>query len=185
MDHTFFIRQTENRNKNMNTYEFSQLKIFHFGKEEDVAKLRRSLAFWKFRDLKLVFTNGCFDILHLGHIDYLSRAADLGKILIVGLNTDASVKRIKGNNRPVNNEHARAITLASLRFVHAVVLFDEDTPYELIKTIRPDILVKGSDYEPEKIIGYDIVKEKGGEIVTIDFLEGYSTTSVIEKIKSC
>jgi rfaE bifunctional protein nucleotidyltransferase chain/domain len=167
----------------MSTIDLIQSKIFYFNKEEDLPKLRRSLAFWKFRDSKLVFTNGCFDILHLGHIDYLSKAADLGKILIIGLNTDDSVKRIKGNSRPLINENARAIILASLGFVNAVVLFDEDTPYELIKIIQPDILIKGSDYKPEKIIGYDIVKETGGEIVTIDILKGYSTSLFIEKIK--
>ncbi|MFA4852902.1 MAG: D-glycero-beta-D-manno-heptose 1-phosphate adenylyltransferase [Bacteroidales bacterium] len=167
----------------MSTIDLIQSKIFYFNKEEDLSKLRRRLAFWKFRDSKFVFTNGCFDILHLGHIDYLSKAADLGKILIIGLNTDDSVKRIKGNSRPLINENARAIILASLGFVNAVILFDEDTPYELIKIIRPDILVKGGDYEPEKIIGYDIVKETGGEIVTIDILKGYSTSLLIEKIK--
>jgi len=167
----------------MNTLEFNKSKIFHFGKDEDITRLKRSLAFWKFRDLKIVFTNGCFDILHLGHIDYLSKAADLGKILIIGLNTDDSVKRIKGNGRPLNNENARAITLATFGFVNAVILFNEDTPYELIEIIRPDILVKGGDYEPEKIIGCDIVKETGGEIVTIGILKGYSTSLLIEKIK--
>lgn len=167
----------------MNTLELNQLKIFHFGKEEDLARLRRSLAFWKFRDFKIVFTNGCFDILHLGHVDYLSKAADFGKILIIGLNTDNSVKKIKGNGRPLNNEKARAILLASLGFVNAVVLFDEDTPYDLIKIIRPDILVKGGDYEPEKIVGCDIIKETGGEIITVDIQKGYSTSLLIEKIK--
>ena len=168
----------------MNKIDLIKSKIFNFNKEDELQNLRRKLAFWKFRDSKLVFTNGCFDILHLGHIDYLSKAADLGEILIIGLNTDASVKRIKGNNRPLNNEEARAITLASLGFVSVVVLFDDDTPYNLIKTIGPDVLVKGSDYKPEKIVGYDVVKEKRGEIAVIDFLEGYSTTSFIEKIKS-
>jgi D-glycero-beta-D-manno-heptose 1-phosphate adenylyltransferase len=168
----------------MNTFEHIQSKIFYFNKEEDLANFKRMLAFWKFRGFDLVFTNGCFDILHLGHIDYLSKAADLGKILIVGLNTDASVKKIKGNKRPLYNENARASVLASLGFINAVVLFDEETPYELIKTVNPDILVKGSDYEPEKIIGFDIVNKKGGKIITLDFIEGYSTTLLIEKIKS-
>jgi D-glycero-beta-D-manno-heptose 1-phosphate adenylyltransferase len=168
----------------MNTYEFTQSKIFHFGKEEDVLILKRKLAFWKFKDMSVVFTNGCFDILHLGHIDYLSKTADQGKILIVGLNTDLSVKKIKGEKRPLNNEVSRATVLSSLFFVDAVVLFDEDTPRELIKTISPDVLVKGSDYKAEEIAGYDIVKSYGGKIVTVDFLDGYSTTSIIEKIKS-
>jgi len=168
----------------MNTYEFSQSKIFHFGKEEDVMKLKHKLAFWQFKSQSIVFTNGCFDILHLGHIDYLSKAADKGNILIVGLNSDSSVKKIKESNRPINNEKDRAMILASLSFVKAIVLFEEETPYELIKTINPDVLVKGSDYDVENIVGFDIVKAKGGEITTIDFLEGYSTSSLINKIKS-
>ena len=168
----------------MNTYEFSQSKIFHFAKEEDVVSLKRKLAFWKFKSQSIVFTNGCFDILHLGHIDYLSKAADLGNVLIVGLNSDSSVKQIKGSNRPLNKENDRAILLASLGFIKSVVIFEEETPYELIKTVSPDILVKGSDYDIDKIIGHDIVKANGGEIKTIDFLEGYSTSFLINKIKS-
>ena len=168
----------------MKKSDLIQSKIYHFNKEEDKINLSRILAFWRFRNKKIVFTNGCFDILHLGHIDYLTKAADMGDILITGLNTDISVKQIKGDKRPVNNEISRAAVLASLLFVNAVVLFDEDTPYNLIKSISPDILAKGSDYKPEKIVGYDIVKENGGKIVTIDFLEGYSTSSIIEKIKS-
>ncbi|OQX73082.1 MAG: D-glycero-beta-D-manno-heptose 1-phosphate adenylyltransferase [Bacteroidetes bacterium 4484_249] len=145
--------------------------------------LKSCLAVWQFKNKKIVFTNGCFDILHLGHIDYLSKAKDLGDVLIVGLNTDNSVKRLKGKNRPVNNEEARALLLATLKFVDAVVLFDEDTPYDLIKKVQPDILIKGSDYKPEDIVGADIIKAKGGEIITIDFLEGYSTTAIIKKLK--
>ena len=158
-------------------------KIFQFSNDESRSNLMRLLAFWGFKNKRIVFTNGCFDILHLGHIDYLSKAADLGDVLILGLNSDKSVKSIKGQGRPINNEEGRARILAALGFTSCVVLFDEETPYELIKFIRPDILVKGSDYQAEKIVGYDIVKEKGGEIVTIDFVEGYSTSSVIEKIK--
>ncbi len=146
--------------------------------------LRRNIAIWRFKGEKIVFTNGCFDILHAGHIEYLSKAKDLGSVLILGLNTDASVRRIKGENRPVNNEEARAIVLASLQFIDAVVLFDEDTPYELIKLIQPNILVKGSDYRPENIVGSDIVKQNGGKIETIDFVEGYSTTSILNKIRN-
>jgi D-glycero-beta-D-manno-heptose 1-phosphate adenylyltransferase len=144
--------------------------------------LNARLAYWRFKEKKIVFTNGCFDILHKGHIDYLSQAADHGHVLIVGLNTDASVARLKGEGRPVTGQIARAELLASLFFVSAVVLFDEDTPYELIKTVQPDVLVKGSDYRAEDIVGYDIVKAKGGEVVTIDFLEGYSTSAIIEKL---
>lgn len=168
----------------MNTYEFSQSKIFHFGKEEDMLNLNRKIAFWRFKEMSLVFTNGCFDIIHLGHIDYLSKAADFGNIFIVGLNTDVSTKKIKGDKRPIINETSRAAVIASLFFVDAVVLFDEETPCDLIKTISPDILVKGSDYKTEEIVGYDIVKAKGGKTVTADFLDGYSTSSLIEKIKS-
>jgi len=146
-------------------------------------KLEKSLAFWRLMKKKIVFTNGCFDIIHLGHINYLSKAADLGTILIIGLNTDASVKRLKGIGRPVNDEDARAQNLAALFFVDAIILFDEDTPYNLIKKVKPDILVKGSDYNSEDIVGHDIVKENGGAVVTIDLLPGYSTTSIIQKIK--
>jgi len=132
---------------------------------------------------KIVFTNGCFDLIHLGHIDYLSSAAEYGDILIVGLNTDASVKKLKGVHRPIKDEQSRAMILASLLFVDFVILFDEDTPYELIKQIKPDILIKGSDYNVEDIVGYDIVKKKGGEVITLDFLEGYSTSIIEKKIK--
>ncbi len=145
--------------------------------------LDSQLAYWKFKDFKLVFTNGCFDIIHLGHIDYLSKAADLGHKLIIGLNSDASTRRLKGPTRPINDEHARAMILASLSFVDAVVLFDEDTPYNLIKTIQPDILVKGADYKPEDIVGYDIVMAKEGSVETLEYLPGYSTSSIEKRIK--
>lgn len=141
------------------------------------------LAYWRFRDYKVVFTNGCFDLIHLGHIDYLAKAADLGDILVIGLNTDASTRRLKGPTRPINDEHARALVLASMSFVTTVVLFDEDTPYNLIKAIQPDILVKGADYKPEEIVGYDIVTAKGGKVVTIDYLPGYSTSLIEKRIR--
>lgn len=141
------------------------------------------LAYWRFRDYKIVFTNGCFDLIHLGHIDYLAKAADLGDVLVVGLNTDASTRRLKGPTRPINDERARALVLASMSFVSTVVLFDEDTPYNLIRTIQPDILVKGADYKPEEIIGYDIVTAKGGKVVTIDYLPGYSTSLIEKRIR--
>lgn len=134
---------------------------------------------------KIVFTNGCFDILHKGHVDYLSQARSLGDILIVGLNSDSSVKRQgKSPERPINNEQTRAFILASLQVVDAVIFFEEDTPYELIKMLQPDVLVKGSDYTPENIVGADIVKARGGEVVTIELTQGFSTTSLIDKIKS-
>lgn len=145
--------------------------------------LQKAMNRWRFYEKKIVFTNGCFDILHYGHIDYLSKAKDLGDILIVGLNTDSSVKKLKGNNRPIQDENSRAHILASLQFIDAVVLFDEDTPYNLISLIKPDILVKGSDYKAEEIVGYDILKTYNGEVRTIDFVPGYSTTAIEEKIK--
>lgn len=135
-------------------------------------------ATWKACGEKIVFTNGCFDILHVGHVTYLEKAAKLGRHLIVGLNTDASVRRLKGETRPLVHELDRARVLAALACVDAVVLFDEDTPAELIKTIRPDILVKGGDYTPEQVAG----REYAGEVQIIDFEEGYSTTGVVEKI---
>jgi rfaE bifunctional protein nucleotidyltransferase chain/domain len=144
--------------------------------------LQRKLAFWRFREKKIVFTNGCFDLLHLGHIDYLAKAASLGNVLIVGLNSDRSVSAIKGPSRPLNDENSRLHIMASLFFVDAVVVFDEPTPYELIKAVQPDILVKGGDYKKEEIVGYDIVTAKGGEVITIDLVPGYSTTNIEKKI---
>ncbi len=146
--------------------------------------IQKTLAYYSFMDYRIVFTNGCFDILHRGHISYLSQAADLGDILIVGLNTDTSVKQLKDKSRPVQDEYSRALILASLLFVDHVLYFDETTPYELIKFIQPDILVKGSDYKAEDIVGYDIVTQKGGEVATIDFLEGYSTSQIVHNIKN-
>lgn len=146
-------------------------------------ELERLLSYWHFKDQKIVFTNGCFDIIHRGHIDYLAKAADLGHVLVIGLNSDASVSRLKGPSRPVNDELARAMVLASMSFVTAVVMFDEDTPYELIKRIQPDILVKGADYKPEDIVGYDVVTGKGGKVVTLEYLPGYSTSMIEKKIK--
>lgn len=149
----------------------------------DINNIESYLTYWNLKNQKIVFTNGCFDILHRGHVEYLAQAANHGDVLIIGVNTDSSVKRIKGETRPVQDEYARAILLASLNFVTAVVLFDEETPYNLIKRIQPDVLIKGSDYSIKDIIGSDIVEAKGGEVITIDFIEGYSTTSIIEKLK--
>jgi D-glycero-beta-D-manno-heptose 1-phosphate adenylyltransferase len=148
------------------------------------ADLERLIAYWRFKNMRVVFTNGCFDILHAGHVDYLAKAASLGDVLVIGLNTDNSVRRIKGASRPVNNEQARSSILAALRFVTVVVLFDEETPEKLIRVVQPDVLVKGSDYKPEDVVGYDIVKAKGGEVITIDLLEGFSTTALIEKLRN-
>lgn len=138
------------------------------------------LAYWRFKDLKIVFTNGCFDIIHKGHIDYLAKAADLGNVLVIGLNTDNSCRNLKGPTRPINDEQARATVLAAMSFVSAVCFFDEETPYNLIKKVQPDILVKGADYKAEDIVGYDIVMAKGGKVETLEYLPGYST-SLIEK----
>ena len=142
--------------------------------------IRRQMAIWRFKGKTIVFSNGCFDVLHLGHVEYLTKARDLGNILIVGLNSDDSVHRIKGAHRPVNNEEARAISLAAFSFVDCVILFGEDTPYELIKLVQPDILVKGKDYEGKEIVGSDVVKARGGQVVTIELTKGYSTTHTIE-----
>ena len=143
------------------------------------AELSVRLGQWRTQGLKVVFTNGCFDILHRGHVEYLSKAADMGDVLVVGLNTDASVRRLKGEGRPINNQEARALVLASLSFVDAVVLFDEDTPLELIKAVHPDVLVKGADYKPEEIVGADFVTSYGGTVTTIPLVEGYSSTKYI------
>lgn len=160
----------------------NKLDVIH-SKIIDINNIEPFLTYWKLKNRKLVFTNGCFDIIHRGHVEYLAQAADYGNELIVGVNTDNSVRRLKGETRPVQDEIARAMIMASLQFVSAVILFDEDTPYELIKKIQPDVLIKGSDYDIKNIVGYDIVKAKGGEVKTIDFIEGYSTTSIIEKLK--
>jgi D-glycero-beta-D-manno-heptose 1-phosphate adenylyltransferase len=133
---------------------------------------------------KIVFTNGCFDILHRGHIAYLKQAKSLGDYLIIGLNSDSSVKKIKGDSRPVNNENDRAYVLNSLKVVNAVVIFSEDTPYELIKEIQPDLLVKGGDWTEDKIVGADIVKKAGGKVVSLKYVDNYSTTSTINKLKN-
>lgn len=148
-------------------------------KEEALQTVTR----WKDEGLEVVFTNGCFDILHLGHVDYLEQARNLGDRLVLGLNSDASVRRLKGESRPVNHEMARARLLASLAFVDRVVFFGEDTPLELITYLLPDILVKGKDYEISNIVGADIVIEHGGKVETIELVDGFSTTTIIEKIK--
>lgn len=138
---------------------------------------------WQSEGKKIVFTNGCFDIVHLGHIDYLEKARNLGDKLVLGLNTDASVKRLKGESRPVVNEYARARMMSAFEFVDTVILFDEPTPKELIETLCPNILVKGDDYTLENIVGADFVISKGGEVKTVSLVNGYSTTAIIKKIK--
>jgi len=150
----------------------------------DKKSLNLILNDWDQSGKKVVFTNGVFDLLHLGHIDYLGKAKDNGDVLIVGVNSDSSAARLgKGTNRPITDEKSRSTIIAALQFVDAVILFNEDTPLNLITTIQPDVLVKGSDYKPEDIVGYDVVMAKGGSIKTIDFLSGYSTTAIEKRIK--
>lgn len=150
-----------------------------FTKEE----LAKRCNIWRSREHKIVFTNGCFDILHYGHLQLLAAAADHGDVLIVGLNSDSSVKRLKGDSRPVVTEKDRLFQLASLLCVDAVCLFDEDTPLELIRSIKPDVLIKGGDYTIDKIVGADFVQGYGGTVSTIPFVDGYSTSSLIDSIK--
>lgn len=145
--------------------------------------LEQKCNIWHAMGKRIVFTNGCFDILHHGHIDLLANAANYGDILIVGVNTDASVKRLKGDSRPVNHEQDRAFQLAALMHVDAVCLFDEDTPINLIEMVKPDVLVKGGDYNPDTIVGADFVKANGGRVEIVPFVTGYSTSSTIEQIK--
>lgn len=138
---------------------------------------------WKENKETVVFTNGCFDIMHPGHVTYLAKAADCGTKLIVAVNTDASVRKIKGQNRPVLDEQARVLLLAAFSFVDAVVLFDEETPLMLIEDLLPHVLVKGKDYKAENIIGYEAVVKNGGRVETIELVPGYSTSGIEEKIK--
>ncbi|MES2689412.1 MAG: D-glycero-beta-D-manno-heptose 1-phosphate adenylyltransferase [Bacteroidota bacterium] len=156
-----------------------QNKIF-----TNVSALEKQVETWQKDGDKVVFTNGCFDLLHRGHVDYLAKAADTGDKLIIGVNTDTSVSRLKGPQRPIQDEQSRLQILASLQCVDAVILFDEQTPYELIDALQPDVLVKGSDYKPENIVGYDIVKAKGGDVITIDFIDGFSTSAIEKKIRN-
>lgn len=151
-----------------------------FSKEELKLQLKR----WELLEKKIVFTNGIFDILHQGHIHILSEAAVFADILIVGVNADASVKRLKGNSRPVNAEASRALILSALVMVDAVIIFQEDTPLDLIKFIKPNVLVKGGDYTLETIVGAKEVMANKGEVKIIPLEEGFSTTGIIEKMKS-
>ena len=153
-------------------------------KIHDSASLQTLLNLWKFQEEKIVFTNGCFDLLHLGHFSYLMEARALGNKLVLGLNSDQSVKRLKGEERPVNDQETRLVALASLHYVDAVIIFEEDTPLELIRQVQPDVLVKGGDYKIKDIVGHEIVQEKGGEVVTIDFVDGYSSSNLIKKIRN-
>jgi D-glycero-beta-D-manno-heptose 1-phosphate adenylyltransferase len=145
--------------------------------------LQQKIAAWRMKGNTIAFTNGCFDILHEGHIWSLSQAAAMAHKLIVAVNADASVKRLKGESRPVNNEHSRALLLASLAIVDAVIIFEEDTPLELIKALLPDVLVKGGDYHIEQIAGAKEVIAAGGEVKIVPILEGFSTTDIISRLK--
>ena len=162
----------------MRKLELIKGKVFH------IEELRANLNIWRLLEKKIVFTNGCFDLLHLGHIDYLSKAADLGDKLVIGLNSDASTAALKGPARPIIDQYSRSIMLASLSFVDAVILFDDPTPLELIAQILPDVLVKGADYTVDQIVGSDLVLGYGGDVQTIEYLSGYSTTSIEKKIRS-
>jgi D-glycero-beta-D-manno-heptose 1-phosphate adenylyltransferase len=148
-----------------------------------LSEAQKKIDEWKSKGEKVVFTNGCFDIIHLGHVDYLEKARNLGDRLVLGLNTDDSVSRFKGPERPLQDQNSRARVLAAFQFIDLVVFFNEDTPLRLISELKPDILVKGSDYLAENIVGADVVKKGGGVVKTIDFVPGYSTTKIVEKIK--
>jgi len=150
----------------------------------DWQQARQRCSAWKSAGEKVVFTNGCFDILHYGHLHYLAQARDLGDRLVVGMNSASSVSRLKGLHRPINDEATRTMLMASLAFVDAVVLFEANTPLELIQLLQPDVLVKGGDWRPEQIVGSDVVLELGGQVLSLPFIDGYSTTAIEEKIRS-
>lgn len=150
----------------------------------DRTTVQRMVNIWRFKDDRIVFTNGCFDLLHRGHVHYLQEAAALGDRLIVGLNSDTSVIRQgKGPGRPVNDQESRAAVLAALRCVDAVVIFEEDTPLDLITAIRPDVLVKGGDWKVERIVGADVVRAYGGDVRSLQLVEGCSTSGLLDRIK--
>lgn len=153
-------------------------------KISDERSLLQKLSVWRFHNKKIIFTNGCFDILHKGHAWLLNTASGLedNAILIVGLNSDASVKKLKGDGRPINNVNDRAFLLASLYAVDAIIIFEEDTPDLLIKMIKPDVLVKGGDYNADEIVGADTMKLNGGKVVIIPYLENYSTSKTINQL---
>ena len=150
----------------------------------NIKDLSEILNKWRLNGDKIVFTNGCFDLIHLGHLEILARSADLGDKLIVGINSDMSIKKIKGNSRPIIEEDARAKHLAAIEFIDAVILFNEDTPYNLINILKPDVLTKGGDYKKNDIVGNQLINKQQGEVVIIPLTQGYSTTSILEKIKN-
>lgn len=146
--------------------------------------LKNQVNAWKQAGEEVVFTNGCFDIIHRGHIEVLAQTANLGDKLIIGLNSDSSIQKLKGEDRPIIDEQARAILLASLEFVDAVIIFSEDTPLQLISALLPDVLAKGGDYEIDTIVGHEIVQQNGGKVKLVPFVDGFSSTTIIEKIKN-
>jgi D-beta-D-heptose 7-phosphate kinase/D-beta-D-heptose 1-phosphate adenosyltransferase len=150
----------------------------------DFASFEKTLKNWKNKGEKIVFTNGCFDIIHHGHVDSLLQSAEMGTRLVIGLNSDSSVKKLKGKNRPVLDQNGRATVLAAFGFVDAVIIFSEETPADLIARILPDVLVKGSEYKIEEIAGADTVLAHGGEVKSLELVPGISTTGIIEKIKT-
>ena len=150
----------------------------------NIKDLSQMLKEWRSDGNKIIFTNGCFDLIHLGHLEILARSADLGDKLIVGINSDMSIKKIKGNSRPIIQEDSRAKQLAAIEFVDAVILFNEDTPYDLINFINPDIITKGGDYKKNDVIGNELMNKKAGKVVIIPLTQGFSTTSILEKIKN-
>ena len=161
-----------------NTFQQIQDKI------QDWQTAETTILQWQKNNQKIVFTNGCFDILHYGHLHYLAEAADLGDKLIIGLNSKDSISRLKGKHRPINDDLTRQFMLASLKFVDLVVEFGTDTPFKLISLLKPDILVKGGDYQPYQIVGADVVLAKGGKVLSLPFVKGYSTTNIEMKIKN-
>jgi rfaE bifunctional protein nucleotidyltransferase chain/domain len=162
----------------LNNFNYLENKIF-----TELDSFLRLCRLWKLKDERIVFTNGCFDILHRGHLSYLAAAADLGTKLIVGINSDASIKRLKGPSRPINTFEDRALSIAALGFVDAVVEFEDETPEKLIELTSPNILVKGGDYKIEDIIGANWVAQNGGETMVIPFVQGYSTTNFLNELK--
>ncbi len=162
----------------MNQYYFIQSKV------TDLKDLSHLLSVYRFQEKKIVFTDGCFDLIHRGHLKFLANASDMGDIFIIGLNSDLSIGKIKGNGRPVQDQGTRSILLSSLRFVDHVVLFDDPDSKEIIKAIQPDILVKGEDFSVEENPGVDFVRQYGGKVVVLNHLEGYSTLELINKVKN-
>jgi rfaE bifunctional protein nucleotidyltransferase chain/domain len=161
----------------------SHLKKLNY-KIYSLKELENKVNTWKQVGEEVVFTNGCFDIIHRGHIEVLAQTADLGDRLIIGLNSDSSIQKLKGKNRPIIDEQSRAILLASLSFIDAVVLFSEETPINLINTLKPDVLAKGGDYKISTIVGHKVVQENGGQVILVPFVDGFSSTTIIDKIKN-